>query len=175
MSDDENVQVKHLVPEHVRDAAQDETKHGELSELVRGLYQRVAFGEEVEERESLKKELERTRDKKDDIRAEIRELQAELQSIETKETRLEEKLSEFVEDEQKYIGHLESLESQLYEGANVDSGHGGVERAANTGKCDPEDVIGDLKERNPEIPDYAFEKALHSDEEWNGIEGRILE
>lgn len=175
MSDDDHVRVTHRVPEHVRESAQDQTEHGELSELVRGLYQRIAFGEEVEERESLKKELERARDKKDDVRAEIRELQAELQSIETKETRIEEKLSEFVEDEQKYIGHLESLESQLYEGTNIDSGHGGVKRAANIGKCEPEDVINDLRDRNPEIPDYAFEKALHSDDDWGGVEGRILE
>lgn len=175
MSDDDTVQVKHLVPEHTRDAAQDRTEYGELSELVRGLYQRIAFGEEVEERESLKKELQRVRNEKDDIRGQIRGLQAELQTIETKEARLEEKLSEFTDDEQKYIGHLESLESRLYDGSNITPGDGGVESASNVGKCDPEEVIEDLKERNPEIPEYAFEEVRHTDEEWAGVEGRVLE
>ena len=175
MSDDDRVLVTVLVDEHARDAAQDRTEHGEISERLRSEVNRLAFGEDVEERESVKRELERTRDNKDDLRAKIREFQNELQSLESKETRLEERLSNFVDDEQKYIGHLESLESQLYEGANVDSGHGGVKRAANVAKCDPEDVIDELKERNPEIPEYAFEKALHSDEDWNGVEGEILE
>lgn len=175
MSDDDHVRVNHRVPEHVRDAAQNQTKHGELSELVRGLYQRVAFGEEVEERESIKKELERTRGKKDEVRAEIREMQASLQSLETKETRLEGKLSEFVDDEQKYTGHLESLESDIYEGFRVDKGHGGVVRASNVIDCEPEEVIEDLKERNPEIPDRAFESGLYADEEWNGVAGRVSE
>jgi len=48
--------------------------------------------------------------------------------------------------------------------------HPGVKRAANTGEVGPEDVIEELQERNPEVPDYAFEDAIHTDRVWNGFD-----
>lgn len=169
MSDDDHVRVNHRVPNHVRDAAQDKTEHGELSELVRNLYKRVAFGEDVAQHDTVKLELERVRDEKDDVRRQIRELEAELETIESKERRLEEKLSKHNSRQDKYEGHVESLESQLLDGTHISPSHPGVQRAANVGECDGEDVIDDLRERNPEVPDYAFEDMMHAEREWTGL------
>lgn len=170
MSDDDTVRVNHIVPRHVREAAQKKTDHGELSERVRSLYRRTAFGEDYDENATIKMELERVRDEKDEKRAKMRELRAELESLESKETRLEEKVSKHESLEQKYEGHLESLESALKSGNSLSEKDARVEMAANTGECEPEEVIQTLKERNPEIPDHAFTQAVGSDE-WDGVGG----
>lgn len=170
MGDDDHVRVTHRVPGHVRDAAQDRTEHGELSERVRTLYQRAAFGEEVAEHDTVQRELNRVRDEKDDVRRQIREKQAELERLERRETRLEEKLSKHTSRKDKFEGHLESLETQLRRGAHISPSHPGVQRAANTGEVDPEEVIEELQERNPEVPEYAFEDAIHTDHVWNGFD-----
>lgn len=173
MSDDKHKRVNHRVPEHVRDAAQDQTEHGELSELVRGLYRRVAFGEDVEQHETAKMELQRVRDEKDEKRSRIRELQTDLEALERKETRLEERVSEHQGRKQKYLGHLESIEGSLLDGKNVWTGHGKVQRAAQVAGCDTDAVIEDLKDRNPEIPDHAFRSAMDADESWDGVDKEV--
>lgn len=167
--EDDYVRVSHRVPEHVREAAQQNTKHGEMSELVRSLYGRIAFGDAEGGAESIEIELERVRAEKDDLRQEIRELQNELQTVEQRETRLEEKLSTHRSRQDKYEAHVESLEQLLYDGTHVWPGHPVVKKAAQASNRDPETVVENLQDRNPEIPDYAFEDAMHADETWNGI------
>lgn len=170
MTDDDYVRVTHRVPEHTREAAQQNTEHGELSELVRSLYGRIAFGDSDGGAESIEIELERVRAKKDELREQIREFQNELQTVEQQETRLEEKLSTHRSRQDKYEAHIESLEQLLYDGTHVWPGHPIVEKAAQAANRDPEDVVEDLQDRNPQIPEYAFEDAMHADRTWNGID-----
>lgn len=171
MTDDDHVRVGHRVPEHVREAAQQNTEHGELSEMVRSLYKRVAFGDADGGVESIEVELERTRAEKDELREEIRELQNELQTVEQHETRLEEKLSAHRSREDKYDAFLESLEDRLYEGQHIDPGHPTVEKAAAAANTEPEAVIADLQERNSHIPEYAFVPMEDAERRWTGVTG----
>lgn len=168
MSEDDYVRVSHRVPQHVREAAQQNTEHGELSELVRSLYGRIAFGDVDGGAESIAIELERTRAKKDDLREEIRELQNELQTVEQQETRLEEKLTTHRSRKDKYEAHIESLEQLLYDGTHVDPGHPVVEKAADAANLNPEEVIAELQERNSHIPDYAFIPVRDAERRWRG-------
>jgi len=87
-----SVQVSHLVPEHVREAAKANAEYGELSEKVRVLYETIAFGEEIGQRTQLERELQSVREKKDKKRAKVRELQTEIENLERREMRLEIKL-----------------------------------------------------------------------------------
>ena len=52
----EKVQVSHLVPHHVKEAAKSNSEYGELSEKVRALYETIAFGEEIGERSQIERE-----------------------------------------------------------------------------------------------------------------------
>lgn len=160
MSDDSNevVRVNHRVPEHIRDAAQSQTQHGELSEMVRELYQSVAFGTGWDVNDSVKVELERTRSEKDKLRGQIRTLQAQLETVEKKEARLEEKLQKQSSKEDRYEGHLESLESVLEAGRHIWDEHPTVEAAAKAGDVESEDVLAELKQRNPTVPVEQFEE-----------------
>lgn len=167
---DEFVRVGHRVPGHLRDAAQANTEHGELSEMVRSLYRRIAHGDSDGGAESIAIELERVRAKKDELREEVRKLQNELQSLEQQETRLEEKLTTHRSRQDKYEGHLESLEQQLRNGTRVFAEIPSVQQAGSTAGKSPEEVIEDLKERNPIIPDHAFESGLHTTRKWEGVD-----
>jgi chromosome segregation ATPase len=157
------------MPKHLREAAKERTDHGELSERVRDLYRRIAFGEEVADHESAQRELHRVREEKDEARSDIRDRQADLEALERKETRLEERLNEHKSREDEYQGHLKSIEAHLYDGGHVFPTHGLVKEASRTAECEPEEVIDDLKERNPKIPDYAFKQAMESDQAWYGV------
>jgi len=170
-NDEEVVRTTIRMPRNVRDEAKAQTEHGELSEMVRELYREVAFGEEINKREQYKKQLERVRDDKDEIRSKIRELQTQLDNLESKEARLEERLNETTSLRDKYDGMLEMLEHEIYSGENIFAEHAAVKRAARTSNLDPEEVIEELKERNPEIPEYAFVPKMHADREWFGIDG----
>lgn len=167
-AEEEKVQVSHLVPKHVREAAQTNSDYGELSEKVRQLYTTIAFGEEVGQRSQIERELKSVREKKDDIRAQIRELQTELENLEQRETRLEESMANLSSKEDKFEGALEMLESQLYDGVHIFPDHGGVAKAAGLAGATPEAVIQKLKERNPGVPDYAFQSKMHAPEDWKG-------
>lgn len=169
MSDDgrDSVRVTHRVPEHIRDAAQSQTRHGEMSEMVRDLYESVGYGTGWSTDDSLELELERVRAEKDSKRASIKSLQnkiqveqSELDKIEKRETRIEERLVK-QQGESKYEGHIESLESLLHSGVHVWIGHPTVKTAANAGTVTQQEVIEHLQDENPEIPPERFEEKLN--------------
>lgn len=164
----EKVQVSHLVPQNVREAAKQNAEYGELSEKVRTLYETIAFGEEIGERSQIERELRSIRDKKDDKRAEIRERQQELETLEKRESRLEERLSSLSSKHDKFEGAIEMLEQQLYDGTHIFPEHGGVKQAAALAEVSQEGVMKKLKERNPGVPEHAFKTAIRAERPWNG-------
>jgi len=157
------------VPKSAKELAMDKTEHGEMAEKIRTTFQTVAFGEEVGERSQLERELTEVRQKKDDVRAEIRELQAELDTLEQRETRIEDSLSSLSSKEDKFEGMLEMLEELLYDGVHMWPDNGKVQKAAAIGGIEPEGVIKKLKDRNPNIPEYAFKSKLKASKEWRGM------
>ncbi len=166
--DAEKVQVSHLVPEHVREAAKARAEYGELSEKVRTLYETVAFGEEIGERSQLQRELDSIREKKDRKRAKKREIETEIENLERREQRIEERISSLSSKEDKFEGAMEMIEQQLYDGTHIFPEHGLVTRATGLAGMDPEQVINKLKERNPGVPDYAFKSKMHAQHDWHG-------
>ncbi|WP_121744879.1 hypothetical protein [Natronorubrum halophilum] len=162
------VQVSHLVPEHVREAAKTNAEYGELSEKVRVLYETVAFGEEIGQRTQIERELQSVREKKDKKRAEIREAQAELENLERREVRLEDQKSSLSSKEDKFEGAIEMIEQQLYDGTHIFPEFGAVQKAAGLAGSEPEQVIQRLKQRNPGVPDYAFQSMAAARRRWEG-------
>jgi hypothetical protein len=47
--------------------------------------------------------------------------------------------------------------------------HSKIQDVARTTDKTPEEVISMLKDRNPEIPEYAFEKSMLTKEDWEGV------
>lgn len=170
MTDDEWTQVSLRVKARDKEAAKDQLEFGELSEVVRRAIKQAAYGEDVADHDALKKQLERKRDKRDKKRKEARAAEAEAEELDREVMKLEERMSQKKSRESKYEGHLESLESHLRAGENISVGHGAVSRAADIGGVPESEVIEELKDRNPNIPDHAFVDKIDTDQTWKGTE-----
>lgn len=168
MTEDKS-QINFTVSKDAKELAKEKLDHGELSTELRETIQRIAFGEEISKRERARKRLAELRDEKDRLRSKKREVEAELEDIEQQITRIEERLENMERREDKYETSLEMLEETLYEGGHVFPDHGQVIKAAKIGGKDKEDVIDELKERNPRVPDHAFVSKLHTNKTWNGV------
>lgn len=169
MSDkDEEVRFNVKMRRQLRDDAKRNTERGELSEEVRDLFRRKAYGIDAtsgnSEIDRLKAELTDVRDRIDDLRRERRKIDAEIESQESRATRLEERISRLEERSDKFDTVVDTLESMLLDGARIFP-----ERVDD--ELDSERVIKELKERNPEVPDHAFRLAKpHEPTDWRDVE-----
>lgn len=161
-------QINFTVEQNAKDLAKEKLDYGELSTELRQTIHRIAYGEEISKRERLHKRLAELRDEKDSKRAEVREIQAEIEELEGEIARIEERLDGMERREDKYEATLEMLEQTLYAGGRVFEDHGQVMKAAKIGGVETSDVIDELRDRNPSIPDHAFVQKMHSDKEWTG-------
>lgn len=159
MSDDEKVQTTTLMKRHVRDTAHEKTEHGEMSERVRALYREVAYGEVYDEREQLQTRLDNLTEKLAEKRRKKNDLESDISDIEAKVDKVQRRLSEQNTESAEYKAHLESIESMLHDGQRVTTQMSAVETAAEKKGVTREDVIEQLKERNPDVPEAAFELA----------------
>jgi len=165
MSDrDDEVRFNVKMPSRLRDDAKRNSERGELSEGVRDLFRRRAYGEAATsgntELERMQAELRDVRNRIDDLRRERRQIDAEIESQETRETRLEERLSALEEKNDEFGTVIETLETMLKDGARIFP-----ERVDDDLNSD--EVIQELKNRNPDIPDMAYELAnVHEQNDW---------
>lgn len=155
---DEEVQYTVKMPRRLREDAHRETERGELSTDVRDLFRRKAYGtagsKESTELERKQAELEKTRERQDDLRRKRRRIDAELESQQTRETRLEEQIQRLQEQQDERSGTIETLESMLQNGERMYDAR--VRNAIEGTGLDVQIVIEELQERNPDVPDCAF-------------------
>lgn len=172
MSDNERetVRVVAQVPREVKDAAKEKLPYGGISEEIRDTLERVAFGEDLTKRSRLERRRDDLQDDLREKRAERRELDAEIETLEERIAGVDEKLATITTREDKYEAKLEELEAKLrHDGTRLDPDHAAVRRAAETGGVEPEGVVATLKQRNPDVPPYAFEDGLHDRQTWTGL------
>jgi len=169
MSNDE--QINFTIDGDAKELAKNQLEYGELSERLRETVRAIAFGEEVSQHQKLKKRLEGLRDSKDELRAEKREIEAKIEDVEQKISRVEERVDKLDRREDQYTASLEMLEDQLMSGVHVFPEHGQVMKAAKIGEKEPEDVIEDLQDRNPSVPEHAFKSKMDTSRTWTGVTG----
>jgi len=170
--DTNSKRVTFLVPEQSWEEAQDKTDHGEMSEVLRDTVNRVAHGTDVAEEKRLNDRLKTLREERRELRQDRDTIESQLEEVNRKIERIETRLDELREQEGEYDGVLAMLETDLQEGARVMEGTPKVKKAAKIGDCEPKDVIADLKERNPDIPETAFRKPRRNeDPNWKDEQG----
>lgn len=171
MSDDEDkVQVIVKVPKSVRDAAKEKLEHGGMSRELRDTLTRIAFGEDLNQRSRLERTRDELQNRINELRAKRRELDTEIDNLEMRREGINEKLTNVTTREDKFEAKLESLENRLLnEGQRLFETHAAVIEAAQTGAVETEQVIAMLKERNEEVPEYAFQEAFKDRQTWNGL------
>lgn len=174
MSDADQTRIIFNIDEDTKELVQNKLEHGELSKLLRQEVEEIAFGEEVSKRSKLEKRLDGLRDRRDELQSEQDRIAAELKEVESKIDRIESRLDELESREDNYEVALEMLEDQLADGAHIFPQHGQVQKAAHIAEIEPEDVITDLKDRNPSVPEYAFMDRLSAPQEWTGTHDQAV-
>lgn len=153
---DEDVRFNVQMSRRLRNDAKRNTERGELSESVRKLFRRKAYGtagtEQSTEIERKKAELRDVRDTIDQLRRKRRRIDAEIETKEQRAARLEERIAQLEERDDKFDTVVDTLEGSLLEGQRVTP-------TMVDDDLDAQAVIETLKDRNPDVPNHAFELA----------------
>lgn len=167
---EETARVVAQVPESVKAAAKEKLEYGGLSREIQDTLERIAFGEDLGERSRLERRRDELTEELREKREERREINAEIENIEQRIDGVEDKLSNLTSREDKFEARIEALETRLrVEGQRLDPDHAAVKDAAAAAGVEPEGVVEKLKERNPDVPTYAFQDGLHDRETWSGL------
>jgi len=165
MSNDRK-QVKFTHEKQTVEAAKDKLEYGELSEELRATLDRIAHGADVAEETRLTDRVEQLREERRELQRERDDIVDKIEETERDIERVERRLEELRETNGEYDGVLAMLEGELHDGVRVMAGTDTVKRAASIGDCTPEDVINDLRDRNPDVPDMAFRPARGDAANW---------
>jgi chromosome segregation ATPase len=156
-------QINVEVPAETKELAKGKLEHGGLTRVVRETLERIAHGEQSTEIERVKDQLADLRDTRQSLQKDRNRIDDELDDIERKIERAENRLDELRDKQGEYEGALQMIEDAMHEeGMHVFTDHGQVQEAAKIGDCSPGDVIEDLQERNPELPEERFTDAVSS-------------
>lgn len=139
--------------------AKENCEFGELSEELRRTVRELAYGREKTRREELKDELSEKRDKEREINTEIENLRTKRNEVRRDIEDLENELDNLRDTDAEYEGMLESMESDLHDGARIWGTMSKVEKAAGIAGKTTAEVINELKERNSGVPEEAFREA----------------
>lgn len=151
--------VNFKAPEETVEIAKKKLDHGEMSEVLRSELERVAHGAAEAEQTRVKDQLQELREEKRAIEEDIRNKRRERDEKDRKIERLEERLDALANQDGQYDGVLTAIETQMHNDAmHVFEDHGLVSDAAEAGNCSKEQVLSDLRERNPNLPDEMFSK-----------------
>jgi TolA-binding protein len=160
--DDDTVRVGHIVPREIRDQAQDNSEHGELSEEVRSLYRKKAQRSTTPNRDEIDAELRQLRGEIDEAKLELRrfteEKRATIEAKEKRVARLEERKDKTQSKSDQFEGAIEQLVARIENGEHVFPELNGVKSAAKIVGEPPEYVISEVRERCPDAPDELFEQ-----------------
>jgi chromosome segregation ATPase len=155
--EDETERVAADVSKDTKEKVKAKLDHGGISREIRKRMREIAHGGDVTERERLKDTLTEKRKQRRQKKSKRDSLNDELDELEIEIERLESDLDDLRDRQGEYEGALQMLEEDMQEhGESVFPAHKKVQHAATLGDCSPEDVIADLKERNPDLPDSRF-------------------
>lgn len=158
----DKAQINVKVPKETKRLAKNKLGHGGLSDEIRDTLKRIAHGEVNAEKDRVKDRLEELRDKREDEKRKKANIETKLSDINRKIERLENKLDSIRDKEGEYKGMLQMIESDYIEqGRNVFPEHKIIQDASEKANCSGEDVIKDLKDRNPNVPTEQFERGAN--------------
>lgn len=171
--DDELVQVSHLVPKSVKEQAHANSEYGELSEAVRDAYRVIAYGDAYAGPARLRQELEKLRNDRERTESELDDLRDRLDVLDQREAELERRIDEAEARETSFDDAIDSLEADLRDGMAVFPDHGRVQSLVAGSEYTADDIIAELRERNPSLPEAAFkpQDSVAPTARWAGIDG----
>lgn len=169
MTDESAVRFTVQMPEDLREDAKRNSERGELSEEVRDLFRRKAYGigdtDKPTELEQTEAELEEVRNSIDDLRLQRSKIVAKIQSKENRETRLEERIDRLKQESEEINQTLTVLENMLQNGERMWPVR--IKNAVDVDQDTAQELYMKLQDENPELPQEAFEEpGVHTPNDW---------
>ena len=152
-------QVGFEVDKDTVETAKQKLEFGEMSQRLRETLEAIAHGTEVAEETRLTDRLQTLREERRSLRQQRDNVETDLDEVNRKIERVEQRLDSLREQDGQYDGVLAMLEEDLHSGVRILGGSDKIKRASELGDCSVDEVIEDLKERNPEVPEKAFRPA----------------
>lgn len=156
---DEMTQTGFKVSEKDLEEAKENAEFGDLSEELRKTVRRMAYGRDKTRREELRDKLKKKREEDRKLQREINAKKAEQQDVQREIRDLENELDEIRDSDAEYQGMLEAIESDLQDGTRIDPESRKIEKAAEAAGKSTGEVLNDLRERNPDVPECAYRLA----------------
>jgi len=160
------------MPEDLREDAKRNAERGELSEEVRDMFRRKAYGigdsEKPSELEQAEAELEEVRNSIDELRLKRSQIDAKIQSKENRETRLEERIDRLKQEREEVNQTLTVLENMLQNGERMWPTR--IKNAVDVDQDTAQELYTILQDENPELPQEAFEEPpIHAPADWREV------
>lgn len=180
MSDEETAIASAEVPKSTYELAKDKLPYGGISKEIRGLIERIAHGDDLNQRSRLEQRLRNLREQRRELQQERREIDVRIENIDSRIQTAEREVSQLTEVEERYEAKIEMLEQRLRDPDNeyfhLLPDLRAVRRIAEETGREPEGVVADIRDRNPDVPEYAFEEPptaydhdpIHNPR-WNGF------
>lgn len=174
------------VPKTTYEVAMDKLPYGGLSKEIRGLVERIAHGDDMNQRGRIEKRLRDLREQRREYQEERREIDTRIENVDDRIRTAEEELANLSETEERYEAKIEMLEQRLRdpdgEYFHLLPDLNAVRSIANETGREPEGVVQDVRDRNPDVPDYAFEAPpsmyehdpIHNPR-WTGVDPELVD
>lgn len=150
------------VSEETHELAKQNAEYGEISEAIRDTIDRLAYPDDVTSRDEINNRLRELRAERDEKRVELErvtgELKADIDKLETKIARLEERKDGTQSKADKFEGAVEQLATTVEEGKHIWKGHPNVKAAAETIEEPQEYVLEQVRDRVPDADPELFEE-----------------
>lgn len=160
------------IPEQVAEALDSQLGYGDWSDYCNRLAEAIAFGGGYDERtpfdvviQKKRDELEDAREKRDEWAETVDELERDIEDLKVER-------EEYKTTEDKFDGALWQIEQDFRAGelGHLDTGHTKIKNLAERFGRSPEAVVSELRDRNPDVPDYAFEQIAFADRKFTGLD-----
>lgn len=145
--------------------------HGEASEILREVANSIAYGSGWDQATLLDRQIEKKRQQLRTLRDKRRDIDGAIETAEEELRELERDRKEVKTKEEQFEGALWSFEQSFRSGemGHIDETHARVESFAKEFGYEPEEIVQTIRDRNPDVPDHAFEPFQTAQFKFSGL------
>lgn len=176
MDNGDTSRIRAEVPAEDKEMLDEILEHGELTELLREVVDAVVEGDGYDRRTVYDARLKQVKRTIRDTRDEIGRLHQELERLEETRDRLQTQRESVLTREEEWEAAFGEFERAFRAGGfgHVDDDHPRLQDLATRFGRDAEAIHDELRGRNPDIPDHAFQAAILTRNSFPGLpESRV--
>lgn len=158
------------IDREIAEAADAKLDHGERKVLIERLAKTIAE-KGYSNQTPYDVRIQQLREQRQSLVDERDEIEENIDDIETELELLREKREKYESESDRLEGRIEGVEADLRRGTNIFVGNPIVDDIADEYDVSSEEVVDRLKERNPDVPPWAFSNPMEERfiDDWTGF------